>query len=362
MSITDSTPATMVNAALTPEQKAVVSAAMQAKYGTAVKNWTHDRFNMVWFLVAVTTLNVRVQMWDGDGWGTEGLVMPGYGDSPKHLVVDTGHAKVEVRCDSGEVRISKVTEQTKETEEAELATFVVTYWTGRTETVAADTIRDAALTIWSAEHLDSFSIDPVITGPDVLEVLTDTYDRLAIIRRTPSTETVASRIRATLDSHGLTASQVQVAAEQTGGGNEVLAVRFLGYVIAVHNDLELPTGDVTDQAVLYTTGQWDGDDGGYLLILSPEPQSIADVVVRFSQVQVSTVSLIGSLGEFVSYRVNVTYPNEATQTLTFQGMAGRTGEHVYMGDVRVSDPDRFGAFDASWVERFCATLTPSTDH
>lgn len=60
--------------------------------------------------------------------------------------------------------------------------YTVTYWTGRVETVHAASARDAALTIWSEDHLHRYSVDPeLLDRIDTMVILSENYDHVASI-------------------------------------------------------------------------------------------------------------------------------------------------------------------------------------
>jgi hypothetical protein len=63
-----------------------------------------------------------------------------------------------------------------------MGTYAITYWTGRVETVSADSARDAALTVWDAKYLDRYSVDPELLGdPDMMEIMSEYFDFVAAI-------------------------------------------------------------------------------------------------------------------------------------------------------------------------------------
>lgn len=59
--------------------------------------------------------------------------------------------------------------------------FRITFWTGDERIVEARTAREAALTVWSADHLTSHITDPIFTGPALLVVLNEIYEEVARI-------------------------------------------------------------------------------------------------------------------------------------------------------------------------------------
>jgi len=64
-------------------------------------------------------------------------------------------------------------------------TYTLTFWTGNTQTVTAQSARDAALTIYSAEYLHVYAIDPELLGyPDAYEILSTDYDTECTVTRT----------------------------------------------------------------------------------------------------------------------------------------------------------------------------------
>lgn len=70
--------------------------------------------------------------------------------------------------------------------------------------------------------------------------------------------------------------------------------------------------------------------------------------------EISTVSTVATFAGETVLKVNVTYPGEDTMSVYFQGMIGVEGGTVFMGDSRVSDPNRFGPFGKEWVKNFFA--------
>lgn len=70
--------------------------------------------------------------------------------------------------------------------------------------------------------------------------------------------------------------------------------------------------------------------------------------------ETSTVSEVMSFAGMTLLKVNVTYPGEQTQTVYFSGVVGSENGTVFMGDFRVSDPERFGPFGKEWVKNFFA--------
>lgn len=68
--------------------------------------------------------------------------------------------------------------------------------------------------------------------------------------------------------------------------------------------------------------------------------------------EISTVSTVATFAGQSVLAVNVTYPGEDTQRITFQGMLGVEGGVVFMGEQRVVDPARFGPFGKEWVRNF----------
>lgn len=74
--------------------------------------------------------------------------------------------------------------------------------------------------------------------------------------------------------------------------------------------------------------------------------------------KLSTIVKQGSLADVTVYAVNVTYPGEDTQRLTFHGPTSGYGPVVMVTPMGtqtfVTDPGRFGAFGPEWVRRFFA--------
>jgi len=64
--------------------------------------------------------------------------------------------------------------------------YVVTYWDDTVQTVTSESARNAALTIWDAEYLYRYSVDPdLLDVPDTMEILSTYGDHVATIVAAP---------------------------------------------------------------------------------------------------------------------------------------------------------------------------------
>jgi len=64
-------------------------------------------------------------------------------------------------------------------------TYTFTFWTGNTQTVMAQSARDAALTAYDADYLDSYVVaDDCLEYPDMFVVLSTNYEMVCTVTRT----------------------------------------------------------------------------------------------------------------------------------------------------------------------------------
>lgn len=68
--------------------------------------------------------------------------------------------------------------------------------------------------------------------------------------------------------------------------------------------------------------------------------------------KISSIVKVGSIAGHTNLRVNVSYPGEDAKTYHFFGIFGIEGGTVFMGDIRVDNPERFGPFGFKWVMNF----------
>ena len=104
--------ATFVNAALTPEHKAIVERAMFVKFGEEARTWPQSRYNREWFKVAATELTIHVELLERGAWdGGTHKVLPRIGRTNEHLVLQSkSGCMFETFCDAPyNVRIVSVT-------------------------------------------------------------------------------------------------------------------------------------------------------------------------------------------------------------------------------------------------------------